>query len=625
MAGKGAKLCGSTVTVVWIVALTWWLALAGAWGDTGRVPAGGEGAEAQQVSRREETSPAELLARAREIVERKPREAAGLAQRAEEVGGQLGDAAAVAEAVFIRADAARVEGEHRTALELYHEARRRFSELGDLMELGRSIRRLGDMYYFLTDFDSALKYYLNALQHFEGLAKQPDPGKAPLHVAHLHAAIGNVLKAMGDIPRAMEYYQRALAEYDRLENPGGVAGCRYNLGVLQEELKQFDAALASYGEAQRAAEALGDQYLLSLALASTGSALRSAGRLAEAEVAIGRALEVCQRMDRRRGIADNLLKLASVRRLQGHLPAALRTAQEGLELAERLEDRRMVADAHRELAEVYDAMGRPMEALVSLRRFQAIDEEVAGVEKSSHVNKLMIAFESARKEQEINSLQAQRRADQRVRWAVTAMLGLALVVIGLLVAGYRLKVQSANAIAAKNAELEEAYARVEELARIDELTQLFNRRGIFEFLQHEVARSRREQSPLALVLGDLDDFKRINDTCGHAVGDAVLRAAAAAIRGSVRATDAVARWGGEEFLAVLPNTGLEGAALVAEKIRAAVAALTVEGARGVGSLTITLGVSVCLDGDLKEALRRADAAVYEGKGAGKDTVRMAPA
>lgn len=612
------------MTAVWIAALAWWLAVAGAGGDTGRVAAGGDGTGSDQASRHTAATPAELLARARQIVERQPREAAELAQRAEAMGGRLGDPTVVAGAVFIRADAARVQGEHRAALELYHEAHRRFSELGDPMELGRSIRRLGDMYYFLTDFESALRYYLKAMQHFEGLMNQSDASTAALHVAHLHAAIGNVLKALGDIPRAMEYYERALDKYGRLNNPGGVAGCRYNLGVLQEELKQFDAALASYGEAQRAAEALGDQYILSLALASTGSALRSAGRLGEAEVAIGRALEVCQRMDRRRGIADNLLKLASVQRLQGHLPAALLSAQEGLALAEGLEDRRMVADAHRELAEVYEAMGRPREALASFRRFEVIDEEVAGVEKSSQVSKLMIAFESARKEQEITALHGQRQAERRVRWAVTAMLGLALVVIGLLVAGYRLKVQSANAIAAKNAELEQAYARVEALARIDELTQLFNRRGIFEFLQHEVARSRREKLPLALVLGDIDNFKGVNDTCGHATGDAVLRAVAEAIRGSVRVTDAVARWGGEEFLVALPATGLEGAALVADKIRAAVAAVAVAGAGEVGAITITLGVSVCLDGDLEAALRRADAAVYEGKGAGKNRVCLAP-
>jgi len=312
-----------------------------------------------------------------------------------------------------------------------------------------------------------------------------------------------------------------------------------------------------------------------------------------------------------------------VRRRQGDLNGALRAVREGLSLAERLEDRRMAADAHRELAEVYDAMGRPALALASFRRFQAIDEEVVGTEKAARVNKLVIAFESARKEQEIAVLEGQRRAERTARWAVTAMLGLAMVVIGLLVAGYRLKVRSANAIAATNAALERALGQVEVLARTDELTGLYNRRGVMEILTRELARVRRQATPLALALADIDDFKRINDTFGHRQGDEVLKRVASAIVGCVRSSDAVARWGGEEFLIVLPDTNLEGAARVAEKIRAAVASGIVGVAAGPGVVTVTLGVSICSDGDFDAALRRADAAVYEGKAAGKNTVRVA--
>lgn len=597
-----------------------------AFSSTATPPPGGEGGAGRRGTPSVENSQAsDLLQAARGVVERDPQRALELAGRAEELGRRLGDRNAGAGALFIRADAARVQGDHRAALELYHEARRRFAELDDSMEFGRSVRRLGDMYYFLTDHESSLRYYLDGLKHFEELARTKRPGGAPLHVAHLQAAIGNVLKAMGDVPRAMEYYERALADYRRLDNPGGVAGCRYNLGLLQQDLKQLEAALRSYEEARRAAESLGDDYLLSLALASAGSAYLEAGRLPEAEESIVRAREVCERTGRRRGIADNRLKLARVRRIQGRLPAALAGAQEGLGLAEHLEDRRMVADAHRELAAVYEALGRPAEALASFRQFQAIDEEVAGVEKSARVNKLIIAFESARKEQEIAVLDGQRRAERVARLAVTVMLGLALVVIGLLVAGYRLKVRSSNAIAATNAELERAYLRVEALARTDELTGLFNRRGVLEVVNREIARSRRESTPLALVLGDIDDFKRVNDRCGHEHGDAVLKAVAARIRDSVRETDAVARWGGEEFLVVLPGTGLEGAGLVAEKIRAAVADADVGCSEVLGPITLTLGISTCSGDDLDGALRRADAAVYQGKGAGKNTVRLAPA
>ncbi len=161
------------------------------------------------------------------------------------------------------------------------------------------------------------------------------------------------------------------------------------------------------------------------------------------------------------------------------------------------------------------------------------------------------------------------------------------------------------------------------LARTDELTGLYNRRGMMEILTRELARARRQATPLALALADIDDFKCINDTFGHKQGDEVLKGVASSIAGCVRSTDAVARWGGEEFLILLPDTELAGAGRVAEKIRAAVADGVGGVILGTGTVTVTLGVSACGDGDLDEAPRRADAAVYEGKAAGKNTVRVA--
>lgn len=584
---------------------------------------GSDGSAPHRTSRSEQPTQVEVLLReAREIVERDPQRAMVLAKEAEAHGRRTGNLHAVAEAVFVRADAARVRGEHREALERYHEARRRFAALADDVELSRSLRRLGDMYYFLTDYESALEHYLQALEHFQKLAGASNPGPAPLHIAHLHAAIGNVFKAMGDPTRALEYYERALAAYRELGNAGGVAGAGYNLGTVQADLGRLDAALASYEEARRVAEALGDQYLLSLALSSTGAAHLAAGHLDEADAAIRHALEVCRHVNRQRGIADNLIKLARVRRAQGDLLGALAALREGLALAERLEDRRMTADAHRELAEVHEELGQPAQALASFRRFQALDEEVVGAEKAARVNKLFIAFDTARKEQQIAVLEGQRRAERVARWAVTAMLGLSMVVIGLLVAGYRLKVRSATAIAATNAALERALGQVETLARTDELTGLYNRRGILDVMHRELGRVQREGTPLALLLGDVDAFKRINDTSGHERGDTVLREVARRIGGCVRATDAVARWGGDEFLVALPNTDLKGAAQVAEKIRAAVADEVMTDGTSIGAVTMTLGVTTCNDGDLDGALRRADVAVYEGKAAGKNTVRV---
>lgn len=166
--------------------------------------------------------------------------------------------------------------------------------------------------------------------------------------------------------------------------------------------------------------------------------------------------------------------------------------------------------------------------------------------------------------------------------------------------------------------------RLHELACTDPLTQLRNRRFMMEVAQHEAAVFERGGRPLSILLGDVDHFKRINDHHGHAMGDAVLRAIARVLREGVREVDHVARWGGEEFLVLLPGTELDEAQQVADRLRAAVQALVeVEGHRELG-LSITLGLAELRPGEsIEQALMRADRALYEGKQAGRNRVVLA--
>jgi len=166
--------------------------------------------------------------------------------------------------------------------------------------------------------------------------------------------------------------------------------------------------------------------------------------------------------------------------------------------------------------------------------------------------------------------------------------------------------------------------RLHELACTDPLTQLRNRRFTMEVAQHEAAVFERGGRPLSILLGDVDHFKRINDQHGHAVGDAVLRAIARVLREGVREVDHVARWGGEEFLVLLPATELDEAQQVAERLRAAVQALVeVEGRREL-RLSLTLGLAELQPGEsIEQALVRADRALYEGKQSGRNRVVLA--
>src|SRR5829696_1065475 len=181
-------------------------------------------------------------------------------------------------------------------------------------------------------------------------------------------------------------------------------------------------------------------------------------------------------------------------------------------------------------------------------------------------------------------------------------------------------------VSIENASLHET---VERQATTDELTGLANVRAFVSIVERELERSRRFDTPLGLVMVDIDDFKLVNDTHGHQQGDEVLAQVARVLRTLSRELDAPARYGGEELAVVLPQTDAEGAALQAERMRAAVEALEVPRVDGRGTLSVTasFGVASVPESalDRTELIAAADAALYRAKRAGKNRVERASA
>ena len=166
----------------------------------------------------------------------------------------------------------------------------------------------------------------------------------------------------------------------------------------------------------------------------------------------------------------------------------------------------------------------------------------------------------------------------------------------------------------------ERFTALSRLALTDPVTALANRRGGEEALAREVARARRTGSPLSLVLFDIDRFKNINDRAGHAVGDRVLRGISEILSASQRGSDLAMCWGGEEFLVLLPDVGLAGARIFAERVRENVQNLAVADA---GRITVSAGVSELVgDEDPAVALARADANLYRAKAGGRNRVEV---
>lgn len=162
------------------------------------------------------------------------------------------------------------------------------------------------------------------------------------------------------------------------------------------------------------------------------------------------------------------------------------------------------------------------------------------------------------------------------------------------------------------------------MATTDTLTGLTNRRQLIEVAEYELVRSMRSAEPLAAIIVDVDRFKEVNDVHGHVSGDDVLTEIARRLMGSVRHQDTVARWGGEEFLVLLPNTTLAAAAAIAERIRQAVGERPIETAHALVAVTVTSGVSEWQQGERMETcIARADRALYRGKAAGRNRTELA--
>jgi diguanylate cyclase (GGDEF)-like protein len=179
-------------------------------------------------------------------------------------------------------------------------------------------------------------------------------------------------------------------------------------------------------------------------------------------------------------------------------------------------------------------------------------------------------------------------------------------------------------VAIRNVQL---FAEVRDHSVKDGLTGCFNRAHTLEILDSEIARSRRSNAPLSVVMFDVDHFKRINDRYGHTVGDAVIASVGQRIRHVLRRSDVRCRYGGDEFLVVLPETDEEGALRVGEWLRAEIEQVVVQGGADEIVPTVSVGVATAQSGEMTGTalIDRADTALYQAKASGRNCVRAAAA
>jgi len=242
-------------------------------------------------------------------------------------------------------------------------------------------------------------------------------------------------------------------------------------------------------------------------------------------------------------------------------------------------------------------------AEIYLREFQLL-EYVAEIEKNHSISKNKLREEYIELGKEYS-----------------ALLKKTIKITGIGDANQRKLFLANEQIEKQKEELRIAYEKMEALARTDPLTKLSNRRDFIEKFHHEKGRFDRNRKPFAVVLGDIDDFKAVNDQYGHDCGDFALVNISKLMKSMVRKQDIIGRWGGEEFILLLPESPLNGGKRVAEGIRKKIAANAFSFNGNQFSVTMTFGISE-FNGtsDIDTCIKKADEALYSGKQKGKNCV-----
>ncbi len=467
--------------------------------------------------------------------------------------------------------------------------------------------------------------YSDALERFHAARALLEDTEQPNALAAIHNAIGVTHNFAGDQERALSYFQQAV---DSAREAGEDAASAVYLGNLALAVAQIDgpaAALPMLREVLQTNERLGNTSAATLAKGNICDQLIELERYDEADQQCLEAFEEMDATAEKRWQAGIRLALGNLRQRQGRLRDAENLYRDALDIASEAaptqEDEILAS-----LAEVLIDLERPAEALEILERRLAIRDQANETERRSLIEELEMRYEVQQSEAELELLRLQSELQgtqiklrNQVLAGMLFLLGLAcLSTIGA-IHSYRVKARLEKDLARQNHELERALVQINELAQRDSLTSLLNRRALEELGKREVSLQQRREKPLSVVLMDVDFFKAVNDRYGHSVGDEVLQGFSSVLLDNLRDSDLVGRWGGEEFVCLLPEANLEDAEQLVRRIQTSLRSTPIETSSGSICLTVTAGISMVED-RLDVAINQADQAMYQGKHDGRDSI-----
>ena len=500
-----------------------------------------------------------------------------------------------------------------------------FKSLADSLDdpvAGASAARLiGTIRAEQGDMAAALESFHQARELLEGTGEHTELANALLAIGIAHSFAENY-------ERAERYDRRAL---DKARQAGDEALATKILGNFAVSVSQTsgrEAGLTVHQEALELARSQDNEPVVAYQLGSICDLQTQLGRLEKAQATCPEAIDRLEVLGHRRILAWTRMAYGDLQRKLGNTERARTLYSETLEAAEG-SILTVEIEVLERLSALHEAEDDHVSALAHFKAMVAARETMRDEQARGRIEELEVRYQVDRREREIQVLQLEKNLQetrlQRRGWmlfGVGSALVLSLSLAAVAWRGYRTEAKLEQALAERNRELSKSMETASRQAREDPLTGLLNRRAFADIARHEINRSRRTDSPLSLAMLDVDHFKRLNDEYGHQAGDDTLCQLALRLRSSLRELDILARWGGEEFLCLFPNTSVSNARTVCEHLREIVGEMKVDTSTRPVSVTITIGIAA-VDNDLEEAIDAADHMMYDGKKAGRNRVVLA--
>ena len=477
-------------------------------------------------------------------------------------------------------------GDYKRAIECFNRALEIAKELNDEKRISDCLNNFGIVYVKKGNYPRALEYFHESLKISERIEDKNGIARCLNNIAIIH-------EKREDYQRALDYFKKSLEKNEETDDRQGIADCLNNIGIIYGKQGEYEFALNYFLKSLEVEKDLNDEDGIPRTLNNIGLVYWNQGNYRQALKYYRKSLNLREKLGNKKGICSCLINIGMLYTECGQIQEALDYLKRGLYIAKDIGTLDLLSEVYLALSKLYEKERKYKRALEYYKLYKETDDKLFNEEKSKQIADIQVRYETEQKEREAEI--------------------------------YRLKyVELARAnekIEKAHNELSKAYRKLELISRSDPLTELLNRRGFLERVTYEIHRYERSGKAFSIVIADIDNFKSFNDSYGHDCGDFILKTIAKIVRKTLRKQDSIGRWGGDEFIFLLPETPIEGAIVVAEKLKKKISEFHFSYKRNKLFVTMSFGASTIdksLDIDI--CIKKADEALYRAKKSEKNKV-----